>query len=214
MRAKNLRNWHAIGWLVLLCFGAIFCAAAAQAQTTPGLTFTLEARSTDGVSVAPKLTWSTSPAATSCVASGDWTGTKLGSGSETLAAVSASKSYTLACTWPGDLTCRVSWVAPTTNSNGTAYTNPGGFRVQYSKTATDLDQSVYLQVPTATSWSCPSGMTAGTWYFGVRAYNALGLESALTSPPVSKVLTTSQAATRSLNLGFTVPNSPTGVVAD
>lgn len=207
MRSRDLRNWHAIGWLVLLCVGAMFCAASANAQT-PTLTFTLEASSTDGSTVVPKLTWSTSPAAASCTASGDWTGTKAASGNETLAAVSASKSYTMLCTWPGDLTCRLSWVAPTQNNNGTAYSNPGGFRIQYGRSATTLDQSAYLQQPGATSWSCPGGMAAGQWWFTVRAYNAMGLEGGAVSPPVSKTLTASQNVTRSLNLGVTVPGTP------
>ncbi len=210
MNARNLRNWHAIGWLVLLCLGAIMYASAAHAQT-PAVTLSIEARSADGVSIAPKLTWSTAPVATSCTASGDWSGTKAASGAETLANVTSSKSYTLTCSWPGDLSCRLTWIPPTKNNNNTDYTNPGGFRIQYGRTQTELDQSVYVQNPAATSWQCPTTLTAGTWWFGVRAYNALGLESALTSPPVSKTLTASQNAARTVTVGFTVPGPPTGL---
>lgn len=214
MRRTNLRNWHAVGWLVLLCVAAVLMATTAAAQTPPALTFTLEAKSADGATVAPKLTWSTTPAATSCTASGDWSGVKLHAGTETLASVTSSKAYTLVCNWPGDLACTVRWVPPTTNVGGSNYTNPGGFRVQYGRVATDLDQSVYIQNPAATTWQCPATLTAGTWFFGVRAYNAQGLESALTAPPASKLLTVSQSVTRALNLGFSIPSSPTAVTAE
>ncbi len=207
VRSRDLRNWHAVGWLVLLCVAAMLCAAQARAQT---VTLAVEARSTDGSTVVPKLTWSTTPAATSCAASGDWSGSKATSGTETLANVSASKSYTLTCTWPGDTSCRLTWIPPTKNNNGTDYTNPGGFRIQYGRSQTELDQSVYLQQPTATTWTCPA-LAAGTWWFGVRTYNALGLESALTSPLVSKTLTASQSAARTVTVGFTVPGPPTGL---
>ncbi|MES2436420.1 MAG: right-handed parallel beta-helix repeat-containing protein [Patescibacteria group bacterium] len=49
---------------------------------------------------AATITWS-STNATSCIASGGWTGTKSVSGSQTIAGISSNNTYTLTCTGPG-----------------------------------------------------------------------------------------------------------------
>jgi hypothetical protein len=182
-------------------------AAAAQSQT---LNFTVETSTSGGDSVVPRLTWTTSPAASSCTASNGWTGSKAASGTELLPAINATRSYTLTCTWPGVQSCTVNWTAPTTNTDGSAYTNPGGFRIQYGSSATGLDQSVYLQNPAARTWSCPSSppLAAGTWFFGVRAVNAQGLESEL-SNVASKVLSATANQSRTLEVAIKFPNPPT-----
>lgn len=209
MRYRSLRNWHAIGWLVLFILAAVF-SVAAHAQTAPTMSFSLQATSSDGKTVVPKLTWSTTPAATSCAASNGWTGTKAASGTETLAAVSSSKVYTLTCTWPGDTTAKVSWTAPTTNTDGSAYTDGAGYRIQYGRAADNLDQSVYIEDPLARSWTSPV-LAAGQWFFGVRAYNAMGLEGAL-SNVASKTITAATNQSRTLNLGITIPSATTATV--
>ena len=56
------------------------------------------------------LTWS-STNATSCAASGDWTGTKAVSGSASTGALTAGKTYTLACTGAGGAVSRSASVA-------------------------------------------------------------------------------------------------------
>src|SRR5213076_1330508 len=100
----------------------MFTAGVAQAQTV-----SLSANKTSATgSLTPVLTWSTNPVASSCAASGGWSGTKAASGSQTLTAISASTNYTLTCTWAtGSST--VSWVAPTTNTDGSSLTNLAGF---------------------------------------------------------------------------------------
>lgn len=54
------------------------------------------------------LTWSATNGATSCTASGDWSGTKAASGSEQTANLLTNKTYSLACTGPGGISAIVS----------------------------------------------------------------------------------------------------------
>lgn len=190
----------------LLLVAALLLAAPAFSQT---LTFTVESTTSGGTAVVPRLTWTTSPAGATCTASNGWTGTKAAAGTELLAAINATKSYTLTCAWPGIQTAIVSWTAPTLNTDGSAYTDPGGYRVQYGRTAASLDQSVYIQDPAARTWTSPT-LAVGSWAFGVRAYNALGLESEI-SNVASKVMTASASQTRTLEVAIKFPNPPTGL---
>jgi hypothetical protein len=195
---------------VVLC-SALALAAPAHAQAPPVLTFALETSTTaDKQSILPKLTWSTTPAATSCAASGatDWTGAKSPAGSITLAAVTASRAYALVCNWPGVTFAVVNWLPPTTNTDGSALTDLAGFRVQYGTANNEaaLSTSVYLQNPALTTWTSPA-LAPGSWYFGVRAFNALGLESQL-SNIVSKATTAGATDQRTLTLGIKFPSAP------
>lgn len=191
-------------------FAALLLAFAnlASAQT---LDFTLSASSSDGATVVPKLTWATTPAASSCTATGatGWVGSKGASGSLTLAAVTTSQAYVLACTWPGVNKATIVWTKPTTNTDGSAYSNPNGYHIQYGPSAANLSTSVYLtEAQTATpSWVSPN-LAAGTWFFGVRAVNTLGLESVI-SNVASKTLTADTNQSRTLALAITFPNAPT-----
>lgn len=192
---------------LLLIAALLLAAAPAFSQT---LNFTLETSSPDGKTVVPRLTWSTSPAATSCSAA--WTTSTAAAGVQILPAVSATSSYGITCTWPGVTKAAITWSAPTTNVDGSAYSNPGGYRVVYGKSATALDTSVYLQDPAARTWTSPA-LTAGTWFFGVRAYNAQGLESDL-SNVASKTMTAAANQTRTLELTIRFPNPPTNLTVE
>jgi hypothetical protein len=193
----------------LLLIAALLFAAPIYSQT---LTFTVETSTSGGTAVVPRLTWTTTPAAGSCAASNGWTGTKAAAGTELLAAINATKSYTLVCTWPGIQTATVTWTAPTQNTDGSAYTNPNGYRIQYGTAAANLDRSVYPTNLTATTWTSPT-LAAGPWFFGVRAVNAQGLESDL-SEVKSKVLTASASQTRTLEVAIKFPNPPTAVTVE
>jgi hypothetical protein len=186
----------------------LLLAAPAFSQT---LTFTVESTTSGGTAVVPRLTWTTSPAGATCTASNGWTGTKAASGTELLPAISATKSYTLTCAWPGIQTAVVSWVAPTTNTDGSALTNLQGYRVQWGTSAAALNQSKYTE-NLLTTWTSPT-LAAGTWFFGVRAYNSLGLESDI-SNVVSKVTTASASQTRTLEVAIKFPNPPTNLTVE
>lgn len=193
----------------ILLAAALLLAGPLCAQT---LTFTVETTTSGGAAVIPRLTWSTSPAAGSCTASNGWTGTKAAAGVELLAPISATRSYTLTCTWPGDRIATLNWTRPTTNTDGTPYANPAGYRIQYGSSATGLDTSVYLENPQASTWTSPQ-LAVGTWFFGVRAVNAQGLESAI-SNVTSKVLTAGASQARTLEVAIRFPNPPTNLTAE
>lgn len=195
--------------LVALALAAFACSRPAAAQASPSITFTLETTTgADKRSVIPKLTWSTTPAAPSCTASGasNWTGAKASSGTLTLPAVSASVTYTLVCDWPGVTKAALTWTAPTQNTDGSALTNLAGFRPLWGPSCADLPNSVYINDPAARSWQSPD-LAPGTWSFAVIAFNTLGLESE-PSECKSKTMTAAQSQTRGLELAIKIPKPP------
>jgi len=76
---------------------------------------------------------------------------------------------------PGTVT--LSWVAPTDNTNGTPLTDLAGYHIHYGTTPDNLTKSIDL-TGTATTEYEVSGLTAGTYYFSISAYTAMGTESA------------------------------------
>jgi hypothetical protein len=196
---------------LLLAAALLLAPALSLAQTPLDVRFILETSTSDGRSILPRLTWSTTPTADSCVASGapDWTGTKAPSGTVQLAAVNATRTYGIACTRNGVTTAVVSWVAPTTNTDGTPYTNPGGYRVVYGPSATDLSTGIRVTDPAARSQQVQN-LAPGTWHFAVITVNALGLESAL-SNIATKTATGAENVTRTLELTIRFPNPPGNV---
>lgn len=184
-------------------------ATPALAQTAPTITFTAQTITGDG-SVVPVLTWSTNPAATSCTASGDWTGTKGAAGSETLPATQFSRTYNLACAWPADAQATLTWVAPTVNVNGTPYTDPKGFKVYFGPTSTTMTQTKTITSPSTVS-TVITPLAIGSWSFAVTAINSRDVESAQ-SNVASKTIA---AGAASGSVGITVnpkPANPTGLV--
>jgi hypothetical protein len=204
--------------LLLACV-LLAAAVPAFAQT---VTLTPSVTSGNG-SIATTLTWSTTPAATSCTASGhaSWTGAKAASGSLALPVITMSGTYTLTldCSWPGDAQAIVSWTRPTTNTDGSALAQCAvpvptsgaclaGFRV-YKATSPTLP----LQSPEMTPVNTPSALSytwtginpAGTYYFAVEAVNANGVPSDV-SNVASKVITST--TTRNASATVTVNPKP------
>jgi len=178
--------------------------ARAQAQTAGTVTLNANQTSATG-SLTPVLTWSTSPVASSCTASGGWSGTKFASGSETLPAITASRSYTLTCSWTNG-TATVNWTAPTTNTNGTPLTNLAGFKVLYGTSSTTLDRSQSVNNASARSVVVPS-LGAATWYFAVRAVNSNQVES--DNSAIAQKTIAGASASRTVNITITAsPNPP------
>jgi len=186
----------------------LLLASMAQAQTAGTITFTANKTSATG-SLTPVLTWSTTPTASSCTASGGWSGTKFASGTETLPAITASKSYTLTCTW-GNGTVIVNWAKPTKNTDGTNLTDLTGYKVVYGTSSTALNSSKAVADPNATAATI-SALQSGTWYFAVRALNSKQVESANSN--VAQKAITGASASKSLNItitpGTTPPPTPT-----
>jgi hypothetical protein len=175
-------------------------AGAVQAQAAGTVTLTANATSAKG-EMTPRLTWSTSPAATSCTASGGWSGTKAASGTQTLQNINSSTNYTLTCAWStGSAT--VNWTPPTTNTDGTPLTNLAAFRVYYGTSSSSLTRVREVNDISSSSTSI-SALSPATWYFKVRAVNANQVESA-DSNVSSKVISGASAA-RTVSISITSP---------
>lgn len=191
----------------LAAIAVAFAFSAPAFSQTPALTFTLETTNPDGKSLIPRLTWATTPTAASCTASGAWSGVKIGSGTEILAAVTSSKTYTLSCTWPGQKSATVKWTTPTKNTDGSTLTDLAGFKVLYGSSSTALTQTANVSGATSNSWTSPD-LAVGTWYFAAVAVTQSGIESSL-SNIASKAIAPDSQVSRSQVLAFTVPNPVT-----
>jgi hypothetical protein len=160
----------------------------------------------------PVLTWSTNPAASSCRASGGWSGTKAVSGTQTLPSINASTNYTLTCSWSAG-TATVSWVPPTTNTDGSALTNLAAFRVYYGTTSTSLTQSSLVNDITSRQTTI-GALAPGTWYFKVHAVNTSQIESDDSNIATKTVAGASAASTVSITITGTTQPPPTGNEAE
>jgi len=77
-------------------------------------------------------------------------------------------------------TASLSWVPPTTNTDGSALTNLAGYRISYGTSAGALTKQIQVANPGVSSYVV-TGLSAGTYYFAVSAYNTNGAESAQSS---------------------------------
>jgi hypothetical protein len=79
----------------------------------------------------------------------------------------------------------VSWVPPTTNTDGTPVTGLSGFKVFYGTAPGQYSQTLSVPSPTVTSVVVEGLTTGTTWYFATKAVSSSGVESAY-SQEVSK----------------------------
>lgn len=172
--------------------GALLLTLVGVAQAQTAGTVSLTASPSSGTSsVTPKLTWSTNPVASSCTASGGWSGTKAASGSQTLSAIKANTNYTLTCTW-GSGSATIAWTAPTKNTDGSNLTNLARYKVLYGTSSTSLTKSKMVDDPTSTRTTV-TALTPATWYFTVHSVTSAGAESG-NSNVASKAVTGAKAA--------------------
>lgn len=178
----------------LTCSGsggsAVQSATVSVTTPAPAVSFSASP-STVAKGAISTLTWS-STHATSCTASGGWSGPEATSGSQATGAIAVTTTYTLSCSGPGGSatqsatvttaggtgTATLSWVAPTTNTNGTPVTPLSGYHIYYGTSASALTQSVEISGTATASYEI-TGLTSGTWYFAVAADASDGTESAL-----------------------------------
>jgi hypothetical protein len=74
----------------------------------------------------------------------------------------------------------VSWTPPTTNTDGSPLQDLRGFRIYYGTISSSLTSTMDVADPGLTS-AVVEDLPPGTWYFGVRAYNASNAESDLSN---------------------------------
>lgn len=75
---------------------------------------------------------------------------------------------------------KLSWVAPTENTDGTPVSELAGYRIYYGTNPSELTESITIAGATATTYVV-DGLAAGTYYFSVMAYTSTGLNSGLSS---------------------------------
>jgi hypothetical protein len=80
----------------------------------------------------------------------------------------------------------LTWDPPTKNADGTPLKDLAGYRIRYGKTASAMDNVVDVTDASANGYAI-ANLAAGTWYFGITAYDKSGNESSL-SNVVSKVI--------------------------
>ena len=128
-----------------------FSSASTRAAALPPVTTLTAAPSSVALGGKSTLTWSATNDATSCTASGDWSGTKAASGSELTANLLVNKTYSLACTGPGGVsaivTKTVSIAAPTVSLTASSS------RVNVSDPVTLSWHATNSSVCDATPWS-------------------------------------------------------------
>jgi hypothetical protein len=74
----------------------------------------------------------------------------------------------------------LSWTPPTRNVDGSTLTNLAGYRISYGTSATSLSKVITVSNPGISSYVI-SSLTAGTWYFSIKAYTSTGTESSASS---------------------------------
>ncbi len=186
----------------------LLAAFPAIAQNT--IVFTADTTTAIG-QVEPVLTWDTIPAANDCIASGDWSGSKGGSGSETLATITASATYTLTCEWINDA-ATLSWTAPTQNTDGSALVNLAGYKLYYGQASGDYPNSADIANAAVTTYVVDS-LSAGTWFFVATAYNDIDIESVF-SGEATKIITGTEGGSEAVSITVNAqPNPPGGLTA-
>ena len=139
------------------------------------------------------LTWSTQNAS-SCAASGGWSGSRATSGSELAGPLSANTTYTLTCTASSggnalvmttvfvNGVVQLSWVAPTENVDGSALTDLAGFKIYFGLQSGGYLDSIDVSGSTITQFDLTVPM--GTYYLAMTALDADGNESAYSNEVV------------------------------
>lgn len=141
-----------------------------------------------------QLTWS-SEDASGCQASGDWSGNKSLSGTETVRSLTEDKSYTLNCSSGSENAvaittvairqARFSWNVPTTKADGSTLSNLAGYRLYWGTTSGKYTQTVQINNPQARSHVL--ALNPDTYYFAFVSVDSSGAESTF-SNELSKVV--------------------------
>ena len=146
------------------------------------------------------LSWSSTDA-TSCVASGDWSGNKGTSGSESTGSLTIDGQYILTCSGAGGSvnesvnvtvvlssngTALVSWTPPTENTDGSTLTDLAGYKIHYGTSPGNYTHTEVINDPGITSFMVEN-LASADWYFAVTSFNSSDIESSY-STEVSKTI--------------------------
>lgn len=199
MKRLRRKTAHLLTGLAIILLN--IAGGIAHAQSAPTVTLT----ATPATVVSPgssTLNWASTNAST-CTASGGWTGTKAVSGSEVISNLKANTSFTLVCSGSTG-SAQLSWTPPTQNTDGTpiAATGPGaltGYKIYNAPTSAGVPTGTVTNVPGgATSSFTLTNQPVGTMYYSVSAVNGYPLESVLTGPVSLAIVLPSASASASV----------------
>ena len=189
---------------ILVGVVVLFFMLATHAQQVP--TCTLTAAPTEALGSANvTLTWS-STGATTCVASGAWSGVKECSGSGVMSGVNSTRTYTLSArAAQGKVVAK--WTKPTTNQDNTPATITG-FKLYIANAPSELDTATPLTFPASTLehvfWRNPGDVSAS-----IKSVRGDGVESAFSQPPQSKAVTVASTTCKAVVTVNPRPKAPT-----
>jgi hypothetical protein len=181
------------------CSGGLLTIAGAPGGTVlvgSDYSFQPSASDTGGMglsfSVQNKPSWATFDASTGTL-SGVPTAADVGTYSNILISASNTlktvtlRGFSIAVTEGGTGSVTISWMPPTTNSDGTPITNLAGYQIVYGTSASALVQTINVSSAGLTSYVVDN-LAPGTWYFAIKSVNNSGVNSS-ESPVVSFKLT-------------------------
>lgn len=137
------------------------------------------------------LDWSSTDV-TSCTASGDWSGNKSATGSETINLSTTDSQFTLTCSGEGGTvndtvnvavvlnnngTALLSWAPPTENTDGSSLTDLAGYKIRYGTSSGSYGSTITINNPGLTSYLIEN-LASADWYFVMTSFNSAGTESA------------------------------------
>jgi hypothetical protein len=100
---------------------------------------------------------------------------------DTVTAINTSTTTATVTSTPtvgsSDGAAKLTWVAPTENTNGQSVSNLAGYYIYYGTDESDLSQIISVAGADTTTYVV-DGLGSGTYYFAVRAYNTMGVDSA------------------------------------
>ena len=203
----DTRRYLMVMLLASVAIIGLLVTCVARAATT----VTLTANPTSGISpLSVTLTWS-STEATACSAAGGWTGSKAASGTQTITGLTANTTFSLTCTGPTEPAV-LTWVAPTTNTDGSAIpaTGPGAlakYKIFHASTSAGIATATPTEIAAPALTYSVTGLPVGMRYFAVKASNIAGLDSDFSGIGSKNVVAASATASTSVVVN-TKPNPP------
>lgn len=111
-------------------------------------------------------------------AAGPWHGPKAAVGSEQISSLMESTRFTLNCVYSKDIAVVVSWTPPTTNTDGTPFTDASGYTVVYGQSPQEMASAANAASNVSSLLVQDFYFKAEqTWYFAVKARSSGGNES-------------------------------------
>lgn len=141
------------------------------------------------------LSWS-SDGASSCEASGGWSGSRSVQGTKIVGPLNAGTTFTLTCEGNGGSSVAMlsvavvgsvslAWQPPAENEDGSLLTDLSGYRIYYGSFSRSYDDTVVIEDSAVTQWNME--LASGEYYIAMTAFDAEGNESAYSNEIVRSV---------------------------